>query len=194
MNKFILIIILIAKFAPCSYSQTSEVNGIVFNQFESGIPFAVVVNKSTSKGALCDSLGRFKIRAKIGDTLSGSSVGYYTKNYVLKSLSDLFNFVLLTKADTLKEVSIVTIRNNLNQRVGIQKGTRISKNSYFLPTDSFLHAVCFNSQDVKFKKISTLNIKMGYTGNSKFLPVRINLYTQSNEGVLTAKYWTPTVS
>lgn len=187
MNKIILILFLIVKFVPFSYSQNSEVNGVVVNQFETGIPFAVVINKTTSKGVLCDSLGRFKIDAKIGDTLSGSSVGYFTKNYLLKPSNNSFKLILMTKADTLKEISVIAKQNSLKQRIGVQKGARISRNSYFLPTDSFIHAVCFDSQEIRLKKISTLNIKMGYKGNSKSLPVRINLYTQSKKGFPNSK-------
>jgi hypothetical protein len=187
MKKIILIILWTVQFVQSSYSQSSKLNGTVINEFETGIPFAVVVNKTTGRGVLCDSLGRFNIDAKIGDSLSGSSVGYFTKNYILKSSKDSYKLILFTKADTLKEVKIVVNQNSSKQRVGVQKGAKIIKNSYFLPAESFLHAVCFNSQDLKFKKIYSLNIKMGYKGSGKHLPVRINLYSQSNKGFPGAK-------
>lgn len=187
MKKFIGNLFWIVLLSLDLYSQSSKLNGVAVNEFGVGVPFATVINKTSSKGVLCDSLGRFNIDAKIGDSLACSSIGYFKKDYVIQSLISRHEIILLTKVDTLKEVRVTSNQISLIKRFGIPKGAKISKNSYFLPTESFLHAVCFDDNDIKFKKIHSLNIKMGYKGNSKYLPVRINIYTKSNNGFPSTK-------
>lgn len=187
MRKIYIFVLIFSLCETNLYSQKSMISGTIINENGIGIPFAVVINKTANKGALCDSLGQFVLNARTGDSLSISCIGYLSKKYLIESLNTPYLLSLLIKADTLKEVRVLAVQNKYKERIGIQKGMKISKNFYFLPSESFLHAVCFDDENIKNKSIYSLNIKMGYKGNNKYLPVRINLYATSNNGFPNSK-------
>src|SRR5882757_3406865 len=71
-----------------SYGQLRPVSGTVRN--ESGIPLegVSVSVKSQPRGAMTDSLGRFRLSAAIGATLTFSSVNYDPQSVVIGEMTE----------------------------------------------------------------------------------------------------------
>ena len=86
MNRFILFVFL-NFVVVISFSQQIISGKIIDSEFHVQISNAYIENISKQIIVEADSLGKFAIKASIGDTLIFSSVGYYWKKYVIYDYS-----------------------------------------------------------------------------------------------------------
>lgn len=91
----------------------SIVNGKVVSE-SSLLEGIHVINLSKQNGAVTDSRGYFKIKAKVSDTLQFSAINLKATRYVLKE-NDFSNDLVLIKMESLitelKEIAIINYKN-----------------------------------------------------------------------------------
>jgi hypothetical protein len=93
MNRFYtLIIFFLLTFNI--FAQKKSVSGRVKNDLEENLEYVSIIVKETNTNSLSDCKGKFKIKAKVGDTLIFSKEGYLTE-YV-KITSYKFNRIVVT--------------------------------------------------------------------------------------------------
>ena len=91
------------------YAQTTnaEISGVILDVKGSPIPGATIKNEKTSKVAISDGNGRYKIAAVKGETLVVTFIGYSPKTIVVENQTQL-NFSLAEESDkNLNEVVVV---------------------------------------------------------------------------------------
>lgn len=91
------------------YAQTTnaEISGVILDVKGSPIPGATIKNEKTSKVAISDGNGRYKIAAVKGETLVVTFIGYSPKTVVIENQTQL-NFSLAEESDkNLNEVVVV---------------------------------------------------------------------------------------
>ena len=113
MKKILLILSLVFAAAISAQAQkgTHEVKGTIIGDDGSPIPGAAVMISGTTKGAITDEKGEFKIIAADTDILIFSSLGYEEQQQ---------------RVDSRKEIKVIlaTYKNSLNDVVVIAYGTQ----------------------------------------------------------------------
>ncbi|RKW09985.1 MAG: carboxypeptidase-like regulatory domain-containing protein, partial [Capnocytophaga sp.] len=90
-----------------SYAQT-RVSGQVVDEQGEPVPFASVIFKNTKVGTACDENGKFSLYTpKNYNTLEVSSVGFTSREIILKKRESLSLKIILTEGEMLEEVVIV---------------------------------------------------------------------------------------
>jgi TonB-linked SusC/RagA family outer membrane protein len=102
--KFKLLTIIFLTFSISLFAQTT-IEGVVNDVKGLSVPQANVVIKGTKKGVLTDFDGVFKIKAKTGDVLIISSVGFENKE--VKIQGNFIKIVLEESNTTLNEVVVI---------------------------------------------------------------------------------------
>lgn len=112
MAKQLLLFLIFCPLVVLSQND-SIVNGKVVSE-SSLLEGIHVINLSKQNGAVTDSRGYFKIKAKVSDTLQFSAINLKATRYVLKE-SDFSNDLLLIKMESLitelKEIAIINYKN-----------------------------------------------------------------------------------
>jgi len=104
---FVLLVYMSTTQLHAQIGQSQNVTGIVQDVKGIPIPGVTVKNSQTSKGAISDDNGRFKVEASKGQTLVFSYVGYTTQSIVVGTAAEI-NVTLAEAADkTLSEVVVV---------------------------------------------------------------------------------------
>lgn len=101
-NEFavhVLLLLISAGFAKAQDTTFIFYGRIVEEMNLNPVPFAHVINSNLVEGAVCDSLGYFKMRGRLNDTLSISAIGYESKNFVINknSLHRYSEYIYLKK-------------------------------------------------------------------------------------------------
>jgi TonB-linked SusC/RagA family outer membrane protein len=86
-----------------TYGQTKKITGKLTDGSGSPVPFATIQLKGTSTGTVSDPEGSFSIKAKEGDVLIISAIGYTKKEI---PAADNISIVLSTDDKALKEVVV----------------------------------------------------------------------------------------
>lgn len=99
-----------------SFSQEKKITGIVSDENEV-LPFVVVQIKGTKTVTHTDFDGKFSIKAKVGDTLLFSFIGYDSIKVKIKKRTNTLNIVLISNTILLQETYSVecSIRKQKNQ-------------------------------------------------------------------------------
>lgn len=97
------VMIAMLAFTPAFAQQT--IKGTLRSSSGEPLTGASVVVKSTGSGASADSLGNFSIRAKLGDTLIATSVGFEMKEVRVSATS--MNIILQVVVSTLNDVVVI---------------------------------------------------------------------------------------
>src|SRR4051812_12782146 len=71
------------------FAQTSDVRGIVTDTLKKGIAGATVTVKGAKSNAITSPDGDFSIKAKIGDVLTVSAVGFSSNEVTVTSLNNV---------------------------------------------------------------------------------------------------------
>lgn len=112
MAKQLLLFLIFCPLVVLSQND-SIVNGKVVSE-SSLLEGIHVINLSKQNGAVTDSRGYFKIKAKVSDTLQFSAINLKATRYVLKE-SDFSNDLVLIKMESLitelKEIAIINYKN-----------------------------------------------------------------------------------
>ena len=111
--RFILLLLVNIFLCHALFSQQIY-NGLITGRGGLPVAGATILNKTTEKGTISDSTGRFSIAAMIGSELDISCIGYLNQRVVIKNGSDL----VLQLSET---------QNNLNEVVRIGYGTTLRK-------------------------------------------------------------------
>ncbi|NTE04448.1 TonB-dependent receptor [Agrobacterium tumefaciens] len=109
MLRLFAILLSISISGNSLYAQTTnpEISGVILDVKGLPIPGATIKNEKTSKVAISDGNGRYKIAAAKGETLVVTFIGYAPKTIVLENQTQL-NFSLAEASDkTLNEVIVV---------------------------------------------------------------------------------------
>jgi len=103
----ILFVLLFSFLMLHAYSQDAiSIKGKISDDKGSPLPGVTVVVKGTTTGALTDVDGAFSMKAKVGQTLTFSFIGYKTQDFVIKDQSDV-NIKLESSVQGLDEVVVV---------------------------------------------------------------------------------------
>ena len=88
-------------------AQEGTINGVLLDQ-ESGetLPFANILNRTSSSGTVTDLDGKFTISASIGDTLDFSFTGYASEQVIVANFNDL-SISLGSSFAELEEVVVI---------------------------------------------------------------------------------------
>jgi hypothetical protein len=99
-----------------SFSQEKTITGTVSDKNEV-LPFVVVQIKGTKKVTHTDFDGKFSIKAKVGETLLFSFIGYDSVKVKIKKRTNTLNIVLISNTILLQETYPVesSIRKQKNQ-------------------------------------------------------------------------------
>jgi len=99
-----------------SFSQEKTITGTVSDKNEV-LPFVVVQIKGTKTVTHTDFDGKFSIKAKVGDTLLFSFIGYDSLKVKIKKRTNTLNIVLINNTILLQETYPVesSIRKQKNQ-------------------------------------------------------------------------------
>ncbi len=99
-----------------SFSQEKTITGTVSDKNEV-LPFVVVQIKGTKTFTHTDFDGKFSIKAKVGDTLLFSFIGYDSLKVKIKKRTNTLNIVLISNTILLQETYPVesSIRKQNNQ-------------------------------------------------------------------------------
>ncbi|MCB4807254.1 TonB-dependent receptor [Tamlana sp. 62-3] len=89
-----------------SYAQSTSVSGIVQDETGFPVPGANVIVKGTATGTTTDFDGNFTLKAKIGETITVSYIGYVTKQIVITESKNL-TITLQEDVSQLDEVVVV---------------------------------------------------------------------------------------
>ena len=124
-TKFTMILTLfMALIVQLTFAQEKTVSGIVSD--ENGLPLigTTVLIVGSSSGTTTDFDGKYAIKAKTGDVLSYSYVGYSTQNITVGASNTIDTS--LQPDNTLDEVVITETRNNQTKAsimLGLNRGT-----------------------------------------------------------------------
>ncbi len=156
MAKQLLLFLIFCPLVVLSQND-SIVNGKVVSE-SSLLEGIHVINLSKQNGAVTDSRGYFKIKAKVSDTLQFSAINLKATRYVLKE-SDFSNDLVLIKMESLitelKEIAIINYKNINAVALGIIPANQKS----YTPAERKLKAAS------EFKPESTIYLG-GITGVS----------------------------
>jgi hypothetical protein len=99
-----------------SFSQEKTITGTVSDKNEV-LPFVVVQIKGTKTVTHTDFDGKFSIKARVGDTLLFSFIGYDSLKVKIKKRTNTLNIVLISNTILLQETYPVesSIRKQKNQ-------------------------------------------------------------------------------
>ena len=99
-----------------SFSQEKTITGTVSDKNEV-LPFVVVQIKGTKTVTHTDFDGKFSIKAKVGETLLFSLIGYDSVKVKIKKRTNTLNIVLISNTILLQETYSVesSIRKQKNQ-------------------------------------------------------------------------------
>jgi len=89
-----------------AFAQTSEVRGVVTDTLQKPIVGATVTVKGTKSNAITSPDGNFSIKAKIGDVLTVSAVGFSNNDVTVTSLTNV-NIKLTATINALNDVVVV---------------------------------------------------------------------------------------
>src|SRR5438105_2701719 len=89
-----------------AFAQTSEVRGVVTDSLQKPIVGATVNVKGTKTNAITSPDGNFSIKAKVGDVLNVSAVGFSNNEIVVTSLTNV-NIRLTATINALNDVVVV---------------------------------------------------------------------------------------
>ena len=147
----VLIFLISHNFILC---QTVSVNGVLMNSMNNVvIPSATILNNTTGKFILSDSIGRFSLQISKKDSITISHIGY--NSLTIKIDTNLNNIYLTAKKILLDEVTVVVRKASISREhfgYDLIKGkNRLDLQKYYR------HAVYFqNNQKIKgiIKKIN----------------------------------------
>src|SRR4051812_1304527 len=88
------------------FAQTSDVHGTVTDTLKKPIVGATVTVKGTKSSAITSPDGNFSIKAKVGDVLTISALGFADNETSVTSLSNV-NISLTTTINALNDVVVV---------------------------------------------------------------------------------------
>ena len=88
------------------FAQTSEVRGTVTDTLKKPIVGATVTVKGTKVSAITSPDGNFSIKAKVGDVLTATAVGFADNETAVTSLTNV-NISLTTSINALNDVVVV---------------------------------------------------------------------------------------
>ncbi|WP_298780007.1 SusC/RagA family TonB-linked outer membrane protein [uncultured Polaribacter sp.] len=101
-------IVVVKQKTKVAFLQEKKVTGVV-SDISGSLPGVVIINKTTSIGVSTDFGGKYSIKAKAGDVLSFSFLGYKTVEKVVSSSSNIINVVLEEDVNSLNEVVITAL-------------------------------------------------------------------------------------
>ena len=104
-KKSIALLIGIMMCSMAAFAQQFDVQGVVLDPSGAGIPGAAVV--AGSNGSLTDIDGNFTIKAKEGDVLAISCIGYADGSYTVKANDKNVRIVLEEAFEALEELVVV---------------------------------------------------------------------------------------
>ncbi|SFS69878.1 SusC/RagA family TonB-linked outer membrane protein [Lutibacter maritimus] len=120
------------------YGQEKTVEGTVVSEESGPLPGVNVIIKGSKTGSLTDFDGKYSIKAKIGDILQYSYVGYYTKEIVVGT-SNIIDVTLKVESNVLEEVVITAFGQTRQKRstgyaatiVSAEQLTQVTTNNPF---------------------------------------------------------------
>lgn len=147
-------------------AQIREISGQVTDDKGVGIPYASVVVKGTSTGVSADDKGFFKVKAKTGDVIVVSVVGFDSKEIKVGSGSTL-NFQLVKKVDETEVVVVTTALGEKRQAKDL--GYATAKVS----AKDLTQSKVVNLQNGLTAKVSGLNVQT--VNNGVFADTRLTI-------------------
>ena len=106
MNRIALFLISIFLLALPAVAQQQNINGIVTDSSGEPLIGATIMVKGAKTAAFTDIDGKFSIKAKAGDTLQVSYVGFQKQDVKVGSASNI-TIVMKEEANTLDEMVVV---------------------------------------------------------------------------------------
>lgn len=147
-------------------AQTREISGVVSDDKGEPVPFASVILKTSGKGVSADANGAFKVKAKTGDVLVISGVGFDSKE-VTVSASSTVSVMLVRKAGADEVVVVTTALGEKRQPKELGYSTAKVSSKELTQSKSV------NLQNGLTGKVSGLNIQT--VNNGVFADVRMLL-------------------
>lgn len=106
MNRIALFMISLFILATHAFAQQQNVNGLITDQAGEPLIGATVMVKGSNIAAVSDLDGKFSIKAKTGDTLKVSYVGFKPQSIKIADMKNL-TIVMQEEANTLDEMVVV---------------------------------------------------------------------------------------
>src|SRR3954454_13256250 len=104
LQRLLLCLLFFSSYA--AFSQTDEVHGSVTDTLKKPIIGATVTVKGTKTSAITSPDGNFSIKAKMGDVLNVSAVGFSNNEITVTSLTNV-NISLTATINSLNDVVVV---------------------------------------------------------------------------------------
>ncbi|MEP7373135.1 MAG: SusC/RagA family TonB-linked outer membrane protein [Chitinophagaceae bacterium] len=105
MRKIASLLTVLMLLCTLAFAQTKTVSGKVTDEQGNPIPFASILIKGTSQGAVADQTGSFQIKVKSGDILVLSSQGFSGKEITVGDGPSV-NAVMTKASDSMVEVIV----------------------------------------------------------------------------------------
>ncbi|WP_153796647.1 SusC/RagA family TonB-linked outer membrane protein [Foetidibacter luteolus] len=151
MRKIVSVLMMLMLFSLSSLAQSRDIPGKIVSSKGDPVPFASVKISGTSSGVVTDATGSFLIKAKAGDVLEISSVGYLPKKVTVGTEVNLA--ITLEVSNDLAEVVVTGAYN----------------------TKATGRSVSYNAQVVTGEKLNTIrqtNLNNALAGKVSGLQVR----------------------
>ncbi|MBZ9632332.1 von Willebrand factor type A domain-containing protein [Salegentibacter sp. LM13S] len=117
----------------CNSISAQTITGTISNENSTPLPGVNIINKSTNSGTQTDYDGNYSIKAKKGDLLTFSFIGYKTKEIKVKD-KKVINISLEPDNNVLNEVVAVAIADSETIRIrgtsGLKPGAAYNTESY----------------------------------------------------------------
>jgi hypothetical protein len=158
-------------------SQTINIKGFIYNESKEPLVYTTIENVGKTKGVISDSLGRFSIDVKIGDTLFISCLGYHSQYIYSFEKTDLI-IILKQQIQVLPDL---VIRNNKKSKYFIGcKDDKPNKGGGFNINVGHIIVYHFKPEEKDINKtVESIEIYINDDG-IKETPFRIRIFSKLN--------------
>jgi TonB-linked SusC/RagA family outer membrane protein len=178
MRKLVSLLSVLLLFSATVLAQTRNVKGVVRNEKGDPVPFVTVAIKGTKNAVVADANGSFVIKAKTGDILEVSGIGFNTRE------------VKVTGESTLS-ISVSTVNSSLSEVVVTSMGIKRNRNTLPYSAQQLSgdelnkSAVSMNPVSNLSGKIAGLHITQESTmgGSTNVILRGLKSLTQSNQAL-----------
>jgi len=187
-SLFFFSTLFLISFISFSQSNAKTIKGKVY--FSDGpLPNANIIIKGTKKGTQTNSKGFYTIKAKEGDILQYSFLGFKTVSILVDDTTSTLNIKMIPEVNELDETVVVAKKTiGKAQRIAIKKSTKFTSGGRVIdPTKVGFSIKYIDSEDINtsYESVSALlRARYGYRGSGGQLFIKTTGSINNPEAVL----------